>query len=254
MMSASGQEAQLPKKLQKDTILEAICELRFSSSQQSLSDILPGILYQNLAGEYPKSEKLPIGSLPAHILLADPDLKYKAITKLIGDKCSLLIGNHVLTVSKSRPYEGWDRFKQRINRVFEILNDTKLIMNVERVSLRYTNVLPTEQGMIGNELIQFNGSLGPYDLANEQTYIRTKIKRNDCLNIIQIRSHATVGSGPETLVRGILFDIDTLYNQNLSRFWIERDSILDKIHDTEKEIFFGSLTKNAIDDYGAVWG
>ena len=55
----------IPVKLNKDTIVEALFEIRFNSSKGSIADLLPGLLFGSIANEFPTIEKLPITNLPS---------------------------------------------------------------------------------------------------------------------------------------------------------------------------------------------
>jgi hypothetical protein len=60
----------LPKRLARDTIYEAIFEVRFSSDRPAISSIMPGLLYSKLSDLFTSSQELPMASMPPELHVA----------------------------------------------------------------------------------------------------------------------------------------------------------------------------------------
>jgi|SRR3972149_1451282 len=244
---------QHPHKLEDDPILEAIFEIRFTSRTENVADLLPGLLFQSLREKYPKLEALSIFSVPREIREADPNFKYKPTHRLLGDNYAITTGEHVVSLSCNKPYSGWIKFRPVIKETLSYLKDTMLVDNVHRFSMKYVNLLiedkiPLQLGMIKNKIV-----LGSHDLSSTLTNIRTEIDKNDFINIVQVVSGATarVKTGQE--IKGLILEIDTIYNKQFKDFWIDIDELLDSAHTTEKSIFFDILTEETIKKLKPVW-
>ena len=77
----------LPKKISPCPILEAIIEIRFSTTlPEDASEAFFGLVYQEISDEYPGIERLPILQLPEAVRNMDDSLKYQPYYRLKGDK------------------------------------------------------------------------------------------------------------------------------------------------------------------------
>jgi len=73
-------DRKLPKRLGKETIIEALFEIRFTSDMQA-SDVLTGILYSKI--DSPKHiKKLPATEMPTTIRQNDPNLQFASLVKI----------------------------------------------------------------------------------------------------------------------------------------------------------------------------
>ena len=74
----------LSKLLKKDPIVEAVWELRFAAEEESLSEILPGMIQKRLFhdDEFTGTTRLATGSIPFDIVKNNPILKYAPIIRL----------------------------------------------------------------------------------------------------------------------------------------------------------------------------
>ncbi len=131
----------LPKRLERPPLMEAVVELRFSPSQESVGDILPGLLYGKLKHLFEKVEPLPINALPREMRLATPDLAYRPRIRLAGEPRALLIGDQVVTISRTPPYSGWAAFKTLCEEVLRAIHETDLVRALQRFSLKCVNIL-----------------------------------------------------------------------------------------------------------------
>ena len=243
----------IPIKLKNDTIVEALFEIRFKSNKGSVADLLPGLLFANIANEFPTLEKLPITNLPAALIESEPNLRYLPQHRLIGDKYSLLIGEHVFAISCPKPYVGWSEFYPAIIKLTELLEKTSLISEVERFSIRYVNLIPSNQVHGSSKKLRTNITLGAYNLGEKVTQLRTEIVENGFLNVIQIASNATIELVTGQKLEGCLLDIDTICRGKVQNFWKELPSLLQSAHDTEKMIFFSVLTDETIKELEPIW-
>jgi uncharacterized protein (TIGR04255 family) len=131
----------IPSKLKNDPIVEALFEVRFTSSD--ISEITIGKLasFPNWANS--SSQRLPFADIPAGIRENDPNLAHQPVLQLQrADNARVIkIGPRVLSYHALRPYPGWVTFEPELSasaeHVFNILKDVTAI----RFGFRYTNLL-----------------------------------------------------------------------------------------------------------------
>jgi len=239
-------EKQIPKKLGKEPLIEAVCELRFKSDKDSISDLLPGLLFQNLGERFPKVEKLPAANVPSVILKNDPNFYYVPTIRLIGtEPCSIMLGEHVFSFSSTRPYMGWDRFLATVIELLEILKRTALITRPERISLKYIDILEKKEGFTLDAL-ELNLQIGGNRITATPVQLRTELEMGEFNNIIQIASPAQAKLNTGQQFDGILIDIDTLSKTIPSDFWSDQKDFLDRAHTIGKSMFFNLLKLETI--------
>jgi uncharacterized protein (TIGR04255 family) len=239
-------EKPIPKKLGKEPLIEAVCELRFKSDKDSISDLLPGLLFQKLGERFPKVEKLPASDIPSVILKNDPNFSYVPTIRLIGvEPCSIMLGEHVFSFSSTRPYMGWDRFLSTIIELMGILKQTALITHPERISLKYIDILDKNEGFTLDAL-KLNLQIGENRITTAPVQLRTELETGEFNNIIQIASPALAKLNTGQQFDGILIDIDTLSKTISSDFWSDQKDFLDRAHTLGKSMFFDLLKPETI--------
>jgi len=237
---------QTPKRLDKDPIVEAIFEIRFQSNIKNIKDILPGLLYQDTKDDYPDIEQLPGIIIPAEILQQHPQLDYQPTHYLRGHTFTISLGEKVCNLSCAKPYQGWDKFYNEIKKLLDLLEKTTLINKVERVSIKYLNLL-TETHDNPLDDLNMKGNLGSHDLKQHSVEIKTKVINKDIVSLIsvnpnvQLRLHNT-----EIELNGLLLDIDSHHIPKNNEFWTQTEQILENLHTIEKDLFFDILTEQAI--------
>lgn len=245
--------AKIPVKLRQDTIVEAIFEMRFTSHKKPIADLLPGLLFSKIQKDFPSIERLPVTSLPSEIIQADPNLRYAPQHRLVGGKYSLLIGEHVFAISCPKPYSGWKEFCPTILKLSELLGNTGLISEVERFSLRYVNIIPTGANSDLSSKLKSELRLGSHNLNDKSTQIRTEVLENNLLNVIKVVAGTTIELITGEKIQGCLFDVDTICQQKFENFWKDLPSLVERAHATEKQIFFGILRDETINELGPIW-
>jgi uncharacterized protein (TIGR04255 family) len=235
----------VPKKLGKEPLIEAICELRFKSDKDSISDLLPGLIFQKFSARFPKVEKLPASNIPTAFLKSDPNLCYTPTIKLIGDQFSTMIGENVFSLSCSKPYVGWNNFSALIMELFSFLNETSLITHSERVSLKYIDILLDKDKFMLDDL-NLNFEIGGDRITTEPVQLRFELNTDKFINIIQIGHPAkAILSNGETF-HGILIDVDTISLIMPKDFLINPKDFIDYAHSINKSRFFNLLKAETI--------
>jgi uncharacterized protein (TIGR04255 family) len=238
----------IPVRLKKEPLIEAVWEIRFTSTKTAVADLLPGILFEALPNKYPDIVRLPTADIPALIVEQDARLKYSPKIRLEGRNQAVQIGEHVLSLSCRRPYSGWNTFSADIRTVMNIVRNTKLIDRLERFSLKYIDLIeldhPPSLSCLNLEL-----KIGVYEINTRPVKLRTDIEEGELIHIIQIASPAEASiPGEPGRVVGVLLDIDSIRPMKENESWTDVDSHLDEVHLSSKKMFFDLLTPKTIDD------
>lgn len=243
-----------PKKqtLRHDPIVEALFEVRFSCKEGLPGHLLPGILYPAIRERFPNSQSLDINKIPIEIRENDPNLRYTATQRFSGEDAIINIGPRVFTIASARPYMGWSKFKPIILDCLSQLSGTGFVEKTERFSLRYVNIIPAGKSPQEQfSKIYFNGNLGNFDLTNGASQISTEIPHRGLLNKVNISSNANVEVlATGEITSGLLLDIDTIQLDPPGDFWKKPEEYIEAVHESETDIFFGTVTKQTLAEYG----
>ncbi len=238
--------------LQKDPIVEALFEIRFSCNEDTPGNLLPGVLYPAIRADFPASQTLGASRLPPEILENDPNLRYAAVQRFTGNKATVNVGPRSFTVVIPRPYMGWEEFKPMILTCLGHLHKTGFIKKVERYSLRYINIIdagpsPKEQF----SKIRFHGSLGGFNLSEAASQILTDIPLKGLLNKVTItaNTNAEIHTTNE-IISGLSLDIDSIQLNPSEDFWENAGDYIEIAHEAETDIFFRTATKETLAEYG----
>jgi uncharacterized protein (TIGR04255 family) len=240
---------ELPAKLDKTPLVDAIFEIRFEPSLEAVGDLLPGMLYAAYEGRYSEIESLPLSRMPRDLRKQDERLTYSAHNQLAGKRNILRIGDRVVILSIIWPYPGWQGFVDDILDLLKKLQETKLIKSPNRFSLRYINVIETKtdnQLSLLNTKIEVAG--GP--VSEKGFQLRLEKHTDDFLTIVKIVPN-TVAKIEEVSERGgILIDIDTIQEISENSFWDNTKEQLNACHTVLKEHFFSLLLPKTLKSLG----
>jgi uncharacterized protein (TIGR04255 family) len=241
-----GNSSTIPKRLRKEPLVEALWEIRFRSDNESVGDLLPGLVFKAMGALYPKIERLPAANLPSSVLQQDATLHYIPTIRLEGNPYSIQIGKHVVSLSCRRPYTGWGQFEPRIFELADMLKETNLLTRLERFSLKYIDIIPWAD-LPSLEPLQILIKLGEHELTNNPVQLRTELRENGFLHIVKIASPAQAALPTGESFEGVLIDLDTIYQQESNELWPDFSHLLGRAHKFSKSLFFHLLTKEMID-------
>lgn len=237
----------LPHKLKKEPLSDAIFELRFSSKSPA-SSILPGILFSALPEEK-VIEQLPAAQFSKQFRDTDPNLQYAPVVRLIWKEFFILVSDRSLAVACKIPYPGWSEFKDAIIKVIKVLSDSSVIENIQRYSLKYVDLIPSNNLKEQVSFINFIARLGDHKLEKEVFQFRIEIPQDKYIHAILIVSSAVLTLNDGTKKEGIVIDIDSICNidnQSFNDFNTGFNEKLDDIHLKNKEMFFECITPETL--------
>lgn len=230
---------ELPKIIDPCPIVEAIFEIRFTSSLPD--DAIFGTLYNHFKDEYPKFEQLPILQLPPAVRAQDPNLKNSPHYKAQIGNFILQIGPKVLSISNVENYVGWDLYSAKIFSIYKKLEESEIVNNIDRIGLRYINVLAkTNIFNHSNVILSLKGKV-----ISRKTNITSELQYEKATCTLKITSDAEVqiGSNEKRMIKGSVIDIDTFIEGSKIK---DINQAIQDVHDTEKQLFFDILTDDFI--------
>lgn len=242
----------LPTKLGKEPLIDAVFEIRFSTTT-SLALVIPGVLSVHLSGSK-KFERLPASDLPQQIRDMNPDLNFLPSVKLTWDeKFAILVSEKSVAIGCLLPYLGWTSFLDAISNILKIFKaniQEDNLGGVERYSIKYVDFLEghTLKEQVSFVDISLNIGKKVAELSESSFQIRLEEKRERFINILQIISSANINL--QTGVKqGLVIDIDTINNTgniSFSDFYSSFRDFLCEMHQVNKESFFSCLTEHAV--------
>jgi len=236
----------IPVRLKKEPLLEAVWEIRFSGAKSPVADLLPGMLFKSFPGKYGTAVKLPIADIPAPVVEHDPNLRYAPKIRLEEENQAIQIGDRVVSLSCRRPYSGWKQFSTDIHDLAKVVQETGLIGKLERFSLKYIDLIELDRPL-GLSCLNLDLKLGEHEISKRPVRLRTEIKENNLVHIIQIISPAEVGlPGVDGRLKGVLVDIDSIKRMTDDESWDALYRRLDDVHASCKKMFFSILKPETV--------
>ncbi len=252
-------EKPYPLRLEQAPIVEAIVEIRFATNLPA--DAVFGVIYPLLQKEYPGYTQLPIMQLPAEIRKQELNLKYQAYYQLRGDSPLLVgVGPNVISIGYTKynadsmvDYPGWTSYiADEASRVIEIALDKLPSVKIERLGIRYQDFFESVN--------IFHGTEPSFEFPQRTTQslmVKTTIADNDMVHGITISNSANINihmSGGNLEVKnGSILDIDTAIEKIKENTFDDIKSLLTRVHDANKELFYEILKKDFVDSLGAVY-
>lgn len=237
---------QIPKRLKKEPLIEAIWQVQFDCP--GAGDVLPGVLYTALKARHPKLQlqRLPTADIPAPIAQIDPNLRFVAKVRMEepGGRFLWQVGDRVVTLNCRKPYAGWSAFREAILALTQDIETSGLVPQPQRHSLRYIDLLTLEPAPDLSAL-KLAMKLGDYEIRRHHLQMRLEIPDDECTHVVQIATPAEARL-PEGLQTGTVIDLETYVTASPTD-WDGVRVQLETLHDRSKALFFQHLlTEGAI--------
>ena len=251
-------EKPYPLCLEKAPIVEAIVEIRFTSSLPA--DAVFGVIHAQLKEEYPDHKELPIMQLPAEIRKQETSLIHQAYYQLSGANPLLIgIGPKVISVgyakyhaNKITAYPGWtDYMASEASHVIKLTLDALPKVKVERLGIRYKDFFKS--------INIFDGTEPSFEFPQRTTQslmVKTSIVDDDMVHGVTISNSANINihtEGKVEIENGSILDIDTAIDKIQENMFDDIKSLLTRVHDANKELFYEILKRGFVDSLGAVY-
>lgn len=232
----------VPRKLSDDSIVEALCELRFVSSD--LSEIVIGRLADAQPWSNYTKQRMPSSHIPAELRKVDPNLKYAPILTLkSADPGRLVrIGESILSLHVAPNYCGWSVWRPELSQAIDVLFSKLTNIQVTRIGFRYINAFTAERHKVSGvgslELIvtaagvsvENDVNLNFREQIDPQTVVLTRVATPSFVQGVLPRDASVV------------VDIDVYTPEGYSS--AARDEVvswIDSAHEVEKNSFFSLI-------------
>ena len=228
--------------------MQAAFEVRFQSETDA-SVLLPGLFYANLGITAPAVRVGP--ELPAEVLATfNENFAYQPRIQLMWEGYTLLIAQKAVAILCPRPYPGWPAFRASIVKIAEVVSgQAKQISSIERVSMRYVDLLSSSETMQGVKRLRLKIELADYDPVMRPYSLRIEREESGTVHVINIAAPATVVTPPLPAQTGTIVDIDSsvaIPNTAPSVWQHALVESLDALHAKNKRAFFDCLTPSGV--------
>lgn len=150
--------ARLPLKISPCPIVEAVVEIRFVSTESWRN--MPGMLHPRIRSHYPESKELPLASMPDDMRTKDPSFTWEPLLQYGGSAFSIQFGPRVISlITRPHHYPGWSCFEEELAWVFEQLEASGIISEIERIGLRYVDFFENDVWHPGGDGNHFSDGL-----------------------------------------------------------------------------------------------
>jgi uncharacterized protein (TIGR04255 family) len=180
----------LPDRLNDDSIIEAICEIRFDGEE--LEEVVAGRIAEWATSQFSnaKASRSGAAEIPASFREAQPHLKFQPLLEVdvdAGDGSFRKIrsGAHVFGYIVTGKYIGWRALKQELETAIDAFFERAKPRAILRVGLRYTNALTkTRHHVAGLQSLKVKLRVCDDEIVDEQvnlTYRRRETENHEVL-------------------------------------------------------------------------
>jgi len=246
----------LPTRLKQEPLVEALWEIRFTSEHPAASELLTGIIFQQMKADFGKSDRLPVANMPREVRERDANLRYAPTVRLTGSRYTVGIGDQAIGLSSLRPYTGWKEFRAKIDELLSTIEQSGVIGKCKSFSIKYVDCIGSATNP-SLDVLAINVGIADRKFASEPMAIRTEFHEMGYLHILQIGLPAEVSvvATKETL-RGVIMEVDThcTADAEIDNFhhWIS--ARLDGVHAANKTVFFSILSDDTIKRLEPIYG
>ncbi len=233
----------LPKQINPCPIHEAVVEIRFISSLPS--DAVFGVVYNQLKDIYAEVQQLPILQIPEAVRNKDANLIFQPHYRLKRGGFTIQVGPNILSLSLIENYTTWHEFLDEILIVFKKIGEIGFISTVNRVGLRYINLL---DGDIWDN-INITVKIFDKEITDNEVFVRTVYVRDEFKQHLQVGNRLNMEKNRPHIGKVSVIDIDTFLEEENINFFENMEMILGKGHEFEKEMFFGLLKEEFLNSF-----
>ena len=108
-------------------------------------------------------------------------------------------------------YPGWSEFKKEILELVKVVTEANVLTSVERCSLKYTNIIPSDLGSLP-DIAAIDLKIGTQEAHRGHLQIRADLLDGEAVHIVQIVSEGTTTLIGGRSITGVVIDVDTVRN------------------------------------------
>ena len=233
----------LPDRLNDDSIIEAICEIRFDGEE--LEEVVAGRIAEWATSQFPnaKTSRSGAADIPASFRHTQPHLKFQPLLEIDvdaggGSFRKIRSGAHVFAYIVTGKYIGWSAFRLELVAAIDAFFERARPSGILRIGLRYTNALTkTRHYVAGLQSLKVKLRVCDDELADEDvtlTYRRRETENHEVLVRLATPGFWT-GKVPDTTV---VVDLDVSTPAPVGNSPQTVKDWAEKAHELEKIEFF----------------
>lgn len=201
-------------------LVEVVFEIRFKPQSNFATELL--IAINQVITNHLDIIQADGLQFPVEFKTQQPEFYYVPSYKVNYPEFSLLISDGSLVVLKNTvdtPYEGWPSFRNIPRQILEILKVKKKVADIQRYSLKYTNLIKSYQSF--NDL-NLSLSIGSSQVdSNKKFTLKTEEIEGNVIILNEIASHVNMEvlndhTKERKAYTGILIVIDIINNQGIN--------------------------------------
>lgn len=225
---------QFPTSIHPCPIIEGIFEIKFNS--RIPKPAILGMVYNQFKDEYPIVENLSASQLPVEIINSDPNFKYKAFHKLVGDHYIILVGFDVIAITINNTYRGWNDFKPKIVSFLQGINKIGLVESPVSAILRYINLFDGDIYQNINLDITLNNNT----IVSNNAQVQFQLDHGDYIKSLQVSNNVNYSTASVSNRLGSIIDVSvsTFHHDLISN---RLEEVIEEMHTIEKDTFFQLL-------------
>jgi len=228
----------LPKEIVPNPLVTSTVEVRFYSDLEK-SKLLP-LVYKRFQNELPNLNE---NIIPKQIKELDPQFKYSPDFVLSNNDFSLSFGINVISFENVADYKLWNNYFPFIVNGLKGFFELGIIKSVERIGVRYASVFNHAEKMAG--VITYIPSIPIDNYKQNFGLFRCDLVKEEISLHLQITDNVKIIKNNK-FISGSCIDIDAFYTKKID----PNDmvfSLIEKLHDQEKEVFFSLLKKSFLE-------
>ena len=238
----------LPVRLNPCPIVEAIFELRFSSTQPWPT--MPGSLYASIRDRYPEQRMLPLSQVPDELRRKEAAFAPLPLMQFLGRAFVVQLGPRVVSlVTKQNEYPGWRPIVDELRWLLERVHETGIAAEGERLGVRYIDFFQSD--IFSNLLLEVRAGGRP--LRDQERQITTVVRRGELTLRLLISNSAIVTLADGEPRRGSILDVDAWYGPLDFELFDKVMQRFEEAHLTIKRLFFGLLKPEFLDTFNPVY-
>lgn len=228
-------EGPLPSRISPCPIVEAILEIRFSTTKSWR--MLPGLLLSTIREKYPKTQDLPLAQVPEEVRRKEPNLTYKPLVQYQGKDFIIQLGPFVVSlVTKQHSYPGWQALRAEMEWLVEMLKKSGFVEEGKRLGVRYVNFFDFDVFSKLNLEVKY----GENSLADSELGVVAVLKQPPFKARLQVSNNVTMESANK-VCGGSVVDVDVWLGSLDFEPFVDSMEKFTEAHELEKQIFFALL-------------
>jgi uncharacterized protein (TIGR04255 family) len=203
--------------------------------------------------EYPRSEAMQAPADPGHFRSPAADPHYQPKIRMFGEGEDVFIGDAILRVRIGGPYPGWEGMLARVDALLDVLEQSKVARAVERISLKFVNLLrdvPARQLEALRVDLRVNGETA----AETGMHLRMEMRDEHYVRVVEIQPGAAGDMlAADRSAHGLVLALECRRDLVGEEFWKNRRDTLENLHFELRALFFQLLTREAMEKLGPIY-